>query len=121
MIEPVKCKRCGSEPKVVDIQGCWYTYCHDCCCTNRCANGKVSMYEHLGATRKASIESWNFIHGKVQSDAQKNAIAKHKERCARIREEKERERAKFMSKAADNDRPKILMTELAKPKRLSDV
>lgn len=50
-IEIMDCKRCNIQPKVVNIDGLYYTYCPKC--------KHHGMYNCCGRTRESSIEQWN--------------------------------------------------------------
>lgn len=45
------CKRCNIAPKIVKIDGCWYTYCPKC--------KHHGVYNCCSRTREGSIEQWN--------------------------------------------------------------
>lgn len=50
-IEP--CKKCKRQPVIKEIEGLFYAQC-------RC--DKWNPYEHLGVSRKACINNWNFAN-----------------------------------------------------------
>lgn len=52
MNEIVKCKKCGSMPTIVRLQGLYYAQCTGIC-------GRWEPHEHLGVTEAAAINNWN--------------------------------------------------------------
>lgn len=50
-LEIMDCKRCNIQPKVVNIDGLYYTYCPKC--------KHHGMYNCCGLSRESSIEQWN--------------------------------------------------------------
>lgn len=50
-IEITNCKKCDIQPRVVNIDGCWYTYCPKC--------KHHGVYNCCSRSREGSIEQWN--------------------------------------------------------------
>lgn len=121
MTEEIKpCRKCGTMPKIYSVQGMWYSYCPHCCANDQ--SGKESIYKNLTLSERKAIALWNELNSKEMSQAQKDAIARQKERYAKLRAEKAaQEAAQSIIKRRPetiDDKPRIIGIDKLTAKRL---